>query len=190
MHGLNQAEERIPILHNMSNILYVIVAITGGILLLVKAPNMSISGMALSISIVVPFLNMTKQFTGSIGQVSQQINSVIMGLAGATRIFNLLDQESEEDNGYVTLVNVREENGKLVETSERTEKWAWKYPHADGTITLSKMEGDVQLEHVDFAYNPDKMILHDISVFAKPGQKVAFVGATGAGDNAIMMIVQ
>ena len=178
-----------PILHNMSNILYVIVAITGGILLLVKAPNMSISGMALSISIVVPFLNMTKQFTGSIGQVSQQINSVIMGLAGAARIFNLLDQESEEDNGYVTLVNVREENGELIETSERTEKWAWKYPHADGTITLSKMEGDVQLEHVDFAYNPDKMILHDISVFAKPGQKVAFVGATGAGKTTITNLI-
>ncbi len=141
-------------------------------------------------NILGPILhNMTKQFTGSIGQVSQQINSVIMGLAGAARIFNLLDQESEEDNGYVTLVNVREENDELVETSERTEKWAWKHPHADGTITLSKMEGDVQLEHVDFAYNPDKMILHDISVFAKPGQKVAFVGATGAGKTTITNLI-
>ena len=178
-----------PILHNMSNILYVLVAIAGSSLLLLDAPNISLSGMALSISIVVPFLNMTKQFTGSIGQVSQQINAVVMGLGGASRIFDLLDQESEEDEGYVTLVCAKEENGEIVETNERTGMWAWKHPHKDGTITLTKLTGDVVLDGVDFAYNPDKQILHNVSVFAKPGEKVAFVGATGAGKTTITNLI-
>lgn len=174
-----------PVLHNMGNILYVLIALTGGVLLYLKTPNVSLSGMALNISIVVPFLNMTKQFTGQIGQISQQINSVVMGLAGASRIFGLLDEEPEFDEGYVTLVNAKEENGELVETTERTEMWAWKHPHEDGTVTYTRLEGDVEMHDVDFAYNPNKMILHNITLYAKPGQKVAFVGATGAGKTTI-----
>ena len=178
-----------PVLHNMGNILYVLIALTGGILLYLKTPNVSLSGMALNISIVVPFLNMTKQFTGQIGQISQQINSVVMGLAGASRIFGLLDEEPEFDEGYVTLVNTKEENGELVETTERTEMWAWKHPHEDGTVTYTRLEGDVEMHDVDFAYNPNKMILHNITLYAKPGQKVAFVGATGAGKTTITNLI-
>lgn len=178
-----------PILNNVGNILYVLIAIVGGTLLYLKVPNISISGMALSISIVVPFLNMTKQFCGQIGQISQQINSVVMGLAGASRIFGLLDEEPEFDEGYVTLVNAKEENGELVETTERTEMWAWKHPHEDGTVTYTRLEGDVEMHDVDFAYNPNKMILHNITLYAKPGQKVAFVGATGAGKTTITNLI-
>lgn len=178
-----------PILHNMGNILYVLIALTGGVLLYLKTPNVSLSGMVLNISIVVPFLNMTKQFTGQIGQISQQINSVVMGLAGASRIFGLLDEEPEFDEGYVTLVNAKEENGELVETTERTEMWAWKHPHEDGTVTYTRLEGDVEMHDVDFAYNPNKMILHNITLYAKPGQKVAFVGATGAGKTTITNLI-
>ena len=178
-----------PVLHNMGNILYVLIALTGGVLLYLKTPNVSLSGMALNISIVVPFLNMTKQFSGQIGQISQQINSVVMGLAGASRIFGLLDEEPEFDEGYVTLVNAKEENGELVETTERTEMWAWKHPHEDGTVTYTRLEGDVEMHDVDFAYNPNKMILHNITLYAKPGQKVAFVGATGAGKTTITNLI-
>lgn len=178
-----------PVLHNMGNILYVLIALTGGVLLYLKTPNVSLSGMAFNISIVVPFLNMTKQFTGQIGQISQQINSVVMGLAGASRIFGLLDEEPEFDEGYVTLVNAKEENGELVETTERTEMWAWKHPHEDGTVTYTRLEGDVEMHDVDFAYNPNKMILHNITLYAKPGQKVAFVGATGAGKTTITNLI-
>lgn len=178
-----------PVLHNMGNILYVLIALTGGVLLYLKTPNVSLSGMALNISIVVPFLNMTKQFTGQIGQISQQINSVVMGLAGASRIFGLLDEEPEFDEGYVTLVNAKEENGELLETTERTEMWAWKHPHEDGTVTYTRLEGDVEMHDVDFAYNPNKMILHNITLYAKPGQKVAFVGATGAGKTTITNLI-
>lgn len=178
-----------PVLYNMGNILYVLIALTGGVLLYLKTPNVSLSGMALNISIVVPFLNMTKQFTGQIGQISQQINSVVMGLAGASRIFGLLDEEPEFDEGYVTLVNAKEQNGELVETTERTEMWAWKHPHEDGTVTYTRLEGDVEMHDVDFAYNPNKMILHNITLYAKPGQKVAFVGATGAGKTTITNLI-
>ncbi len=179
-----------PILMNMGNVLYVIVALVGGILLLAGAPNFSISGMALSISITVPFLNMTRQFCGNIGQVSNQINSVVMGLAGAERIFDLIDEQAEKDEGYVTLVNVKEENGELVECKERTDMWAWKHPHsADGSITYTRLQGDVRMTEVDFGYNPEKIVLHDITLYAEPGQKVAFVGATGAGKTTITNLI-
>ncbi len=175
-----------PILNNIGNVLYVIVAIAGGFLYLNNVPNFSISGMAISISVVVPFLNMTKQFAGNIGQVSHQINSVVMGLAGTERIFDLIDREPEVDDGYVTLVNAKEENGVLTECSERTGIWAWKHPHqSDGTVTYTKLQGAVVLDDVDFGYEENKTVLHNISLFAEPGQKVAFVGATGAGKTTI-----
>lgn len=179
-----------PILGNIGNTMYVLVAIAGGLLLLSGAPNLSISGMAMGISIVVPFLNMTKQFCGNINQVSNQINAVVMALAGADRIFELIDQKPEEDEGYVTLVNVKEENGELVECKERTGMWAWKHPHkAEGTVTYERLMGDVRMENVDFGYEPDKTVLHDITLYAKPGQKVAFVGATGAGKTTITNLI-
>lgn len=174
-----------PILNNIGNVLYVVVAIVGGILLVANVPNVSVSGLAISISIVVPFLNMTKQFAGNIGQVSHQVNAVVMGLAGAERIFNLADQKPEQDEGYVTLVNAREENGELVECNERTNMWAWKHPHSDGTVTYTKLMGDVRLFDVDFEYEEGKPVLHNVTLYAKPGQKVAFVGATGAGKTTI-----
>ena len=175
-----------PILNNIGNVLYVVVAAAGGLLLLSRVPNLSISGMAVSISIAVPFLNMTKQFVGNINQVSHQINAVVMGLAGTERVFRLMDEKPEEDAGYVTLVNVREEDGVLTECRERTGIWAWKHPHrAQGTVTYTKLTGDVRLFDVDFAYQEGKTILHNISLYAKPGQKVAFVGATGAGKTTI-----
>ena len=175
-----------PLLNNIGNILYVVIAVAGGLLLACGAPNLSLSGKALSISIAVPFLNMSKQFVGSINQVSHQINAVVMGLAGAERIFDLMDQQPEQDEGYVTLVNAREENGQLVECAERTGIWAWKHPHqADGSVTYTRLTGDVRLFDVDFAYEEGKTVLHDVSLYAKPGQKVAFVGATGAGKTTI-----
>ena len=179
-----------PILNNIGNVLYVCVALVGGVLLTVHAPNVSISGLAFSISIVVPFLNMTKQFAGSIGQVSNQLNLVIMGLAGTQRIFSLLDEKPETDEGYVTLVNAKEDgNGNLTECKERTNVWAWKHPHGDGTVTYTKLEGDVRLYDVDFGYTPDKTVLHNITLYAKPGQKVAFVGSTGAGKTTITNLI-
>ncbi|MGI6025624.1 MAG: ABC transporter ATP-binding protein [Candidatus Scatomorpha sp.] len=175
-----------PILNNIGNVLYVIVAVAGGLFLIGGVPNVSVSGLAFSISIVVPFLNMTKSFAGSIGQVSHQVNAVVMGIAGTKRIFALLDEAPEGDEGYVTLVNAKEVNGEYVECAERTGLWAWKHPHrADGTVTYVPLRGDVRLFDVDFEYEPGKPVLHDISLYAKPGQKVAFVGATGAGKTTI-----
>ena len=180
-----------PILMNLGNLLYVLVALAGGIFLALGVPNLSISGTALSIAVVVPFLNMTKQFCGQIGQISMQINAVVMGLAGADRIFELLDEEPEADEGYVTLVNAERDRttGQLVETDKHTGLWAWKHPHHDGTITFEELRGDVRMDHVDFSYTPDHEVLHDVSVFAKPGQKVAFVGATGAGKTTITNLI-
>ena len=180
-----------PILMNLGNLLYVLVALAGGIFLALGVPNLSISGTALSIAVVVPFLNMTKQFCGQIGQISMQINAVVMGLAGADRIFELIDEQPEEDEGYVTLVNAERDRatGQIIETDKHTGLWAWKYPHHDGTLTYEELHGGVRMEHVDFGYTPDHAVLHDVSVFAKPGQKVAFVGATGAGKTTITNLI-
>ena len=174
-----------PVLNNIGNVLYAVVAIVGGLLIILNAPNISISGMAIGISIAVPFLNMTRQFVGNISQVSFQVNSVVMGLAGADRIFELMDEEPEKDEGYVTLVNATEKDGTLTECEERTGTWAWKHPHHDGTTTYVKLTGDVRLYDVDFAYVEGKTVLHNVSLYAKPGQKAAFVGATGAGKTTI-----
>ncbi len=179
-----------PINMNIGNIVYVLIATIGGLMLLSGVTNLSISGKALGISIVVPFLSMTKQFSGNINQVSQQINSIVMASAGAQRIFGLMDQKPEDDEGYVTLVNVEvDENGNITESENRTHKWAWKHPHGDGTTTYTLLQGDVTLNEVDFAYEEGKDVLHNVSVFAKPGQKVAFVGATGAGKTTITNLI-
>ena len=185
-----------PILGNIGNILYILVAIVGSALLLSNdfgIGNISLFGIkngAFTVALVVPFLNMTKQFTGNVGQVSHQINSVVMGLAGASRIFEVLDEEPEADEGYVTLVNVKEIDGVLVECHEHTGKWAWKHPHkADGTITYVPLKGDVRMSGVDFEYEEGKPVLKDVTLYAEPGQKVAFVGATGAGKTTITNLI-
>ena len=180
-----------PVIMNIGNLMYVILAMVGGLFLVLDAPNFSLSGMAFEISIIVPFLNMTKQFTGNINQVSQQINSIVMAMAGAERIFNLMDEKPEVDDGYVTLVNAKvAADGTITETAERTGKWAWKHPHkADGTITYTPLQGDVRMFDVDFGYEEGKPVLHNISVYAEPGQKVAFVGATGAGKTTITNLI-
>ena len=181
-----------PILMNLGNLLYVLVALAGGIFLALGVPNLSISGMALSIAVVVPFLNMTKQFCGQIGQISQQINAVVMGLAGADRIFELIDEKPEADEGYVTLVNaqVNPDTWQLEEADHHTGMWAWKHPHrATGEIEYVPLRGDLVMDNVDFGYTPDHEVLHGVSVFAKPGQKVAFVGSTGAGKTTITNLI-
>jgi len=190
-----------PIIMNIGNILYVIVATVGGVFILSGLPNVSLSGLiphiidkvpygALTIGVAVSFLNMTKQFTGNVNTFSQQINSIVMALAGAGRIFGLMDQAPEVDDGYVTLVNANiDENGNITETDEHTGHWAWKHPHGDGTITYTELKGDVRLTEVDFGYEEDKLVLHNVSVYAEPGQKVAFVGATGAGKTTITNLI-
>lgn len=179
-----------PIMGNIGNILYVLIAFIGGILIIAKAPNLSLSGQAISVAVVVPFLNMTRQFTMSISQVSQQINSVVMAMAGTERIFELMDEKPEADDGYVTLVNANiDENGNITESEKRTGVWAWRHPHHDGSVTYTRLMGDVRLFDVDFGYVPDKIVLHNIDIFAEPGQKIAFVGATGAGKTTITNLI-
>ena len=169
-----------PCIMNIGNLGYVLVAVIGGIL--------SVNGI-LTIGSIAAFLQYVKAFTNPLGQVSQQMNSIIMALAGAERIFDLIDQEEEVDEGYVTLVNAKMENGKIVESEERTGMWAWKHPHKDGRVTYTRLRGQVEFENVQFGYEPKKRILHDISLVAKEGQKVSFVGATGAGKTTITNLI-
>lgn len=191
-----------PIIHNIGNIMYVVIAFIGcGIYILSNGSgvNVGFSGLinngsfvyALSIPVIVAFLGMARQFANQMGQISNQINSVIMGMAGATRVFNLLDEKPEEDNGYVTLVNAEyDENGNLREAAKRTGVWAWKHPHsADNSVTYTLLQGEIVMDDVDFGYDPDKIVLHGISLYAKPGQKIAFVGATGAGKTTITNLI-
>ncbi len=177
-----------PAVMNIGHFAFVLVAIVAGLLVLFDVPNLSVMGQtAYTGAIIASFLNMSRQFSLNIGQVSMQINSVVMGLAGAGRIFELLDEKPEEDNGYVTLVNANiAEDGTITESKERTGKWAWRHPHrADGTVTYTELKGDIRLFDVDFGYVPNKIVLHNVSIYAKPGQKIAFVGATGAGKTTI-----
>ncbi|MCH5351792.1 MAG: ABC transporter ATP-binding protein [Clostridiales bacterium] len=194
-----------PILGNIGHVMYVVVAILGGVFILNGISNVSVGalfsdGLAniisdeidlsiIGIPLVVSFLQTTRQFFNNINQVSNQVNSVVMGIAGAKRVFDLIDEKSEVDNGYVTLVNAKEVDGQIVECEEFTKMWAWKHPHGDGTTTYTKLCGDVVLSEVDFEYEEGKPVLHDVSIFAKPGQKVAFVGATGAGKTTITNLI-
>ena len=191
-----------PIIHNIGNIMYVVIAFIGcGIYILTEGKGVNISFEALfagngfvetlTIPVVVAFLGMARQFANQMGQISNQINSVVMAMAGASRVFGLLDEKPEKDNGYVTLVNAKyDENGNLVESKERTGIWAWKHPHsADGSVTYTLLQGDIVMDDVDFGYDENKIVLHNISLYAKPGQKVAFVGATGAGKTTITNLI-
>ena len=179
-----------PIIGNIGNILYVALALAGGVFLLTGVPNISFSGKAFSISILVPFLNMAKQFTGNVNTLSQQINAIVMASAGASRVMALMAEQPETDEGYVTLVNMKvADDGTMTETAERTGHWAWRHPHGDGSLTYTPLRGDVRMTDVDFAYEEGKPVLHDVSVYAEPGQKVAFVGATGAGKTTITNLI-
>ncbi len=180
-----------PIISNIGNILYVSLALVGGVLILSGVPNLSLSGNVFDVAVLVPFLSKARQFTGNVNTLSQQINSIVMAGAGAQRLLSLVNEKPEEDEGYVTLVNVVEKpDGTLAETTEHSGHWAWRHPHqADGSVTYTPLRGDVRLTNVDFAYVEGKDVLHDISVYAEPGQKVAFVGATGAGKTTITNLI-
>ena len=179
-----------PVMNNLGYLLYVCAAVVGGTLAISQVPNISLTGTGvISLGMIASFLQLTRSFIMPISQISQQLNSVIMALAGAGRIFELMDEKEEEDEGYVTLVNAKLEGDQLVETKERTGIWAWKHPHQDGTVTYTRLKGEVRFYDVDFGYNPDKIVLHDISLYAEPGQKVAFVGATGAGKTTITNLI-
>ncbi len=180
-----------PILNNLGNIMYVVLALVGGLMVYFQAPNLTLRGFSpVSIGIIITFLGMSRQLSQTVGQSSNQVALIAMGLAGTGRIFELIDEEPEEDEGFVTLVNAKhDENGELVEADHPTHIWAWKYPRPDGTVTYTELKGDIRLEHVDFGYVPEKLVLHDVSLFAKPGQKIAFVGATGAGKTTITNLI-
>lgn len=173
-----------PIMGNLGNLLYVLIALVGGLLSISNIPAVT-----LTVGAVSSFLMLSKSFTMPVNQISQQLNSIIMALAGAERIFELMDEEPEADDGYVTLVNAKEVNGELTECEERTDTWAWKHPHGDGTVTYTRLMGDVRFYDVDFGYTDDKIVLHNIDLYAQPGEKVAFVGATGAGKTTITNLI-
>lgn len=172
-----------PILANIGNLQYVMVAFAGGMLALSGASIITVGDIA-------SFMLLSKNFSMPVSQVSQQLNSIAMALAGAERIFELMDEEVEFDKGYVTLVNAQyNEKGEITETSKRTEMWAWKHPHGDGTTTYKKLEGRVTFDDVDFGYIDEKIVLHNVTLYAEPGQKIAFVGATGAGKTTITNLI-
>lgn len=171
-----------PIMQNLGNLQYVLIAIVGGLL--------AVNGLAgMTLGTIAAFLQLSKSFTQPLGQCSQQLNAVIMALAGAQRIFELMDEEPEQDEGYVTLVNSQYVDGKLTEADHRTGSWAWKHPHGDGTVTYTPLTGDVRMFDVNFGYVPEKTVLHNVTLYAKPGQKVAFVGSTGAGKTTITNLI-
>ncbi len=185
-----------PILGNIGNITYVLLSIIGGVLFVLDVPNVGLSSIfggiePLKIGIIVAFLGISRNFTQTVNQMSHQVSMVAMGMAGASRVFTLMDEEPEVDDGYVTLVHaMRDENGNLVETEKRTGLWAWKHYHkAENTTTYTELKGDIVMDMVDFCYVPEKQVLTDVTLYAKPGQKIAFVGATGAGKTTITNLI-
>lgn len=179
-----------PIMNALGYLQYVAVAFVGGWMAIAEMPNLSIVGMnVISIGVLASFLTLTRNFTHPISMISNQFNAIVASLAGAKRIFTLLDEQEETDEGYVTLVHAKEIDGNIVESDTPTNMWAWKHPHHDGTLTYKKLEGKIIFDTVDFAYTPGKNVLHDISLYAKPGQKIAFVGATGAGKTTITNLI-
>ncbi|MGN0679404.1 MAG: ABC transporter ATP-binding protein [Oscillospiraceae bacterium] len=179
-----------PVNNCLGYLLYVVLAIVGGYLAINGITNVRCFAVdVLSLGAIASFLQLSRSFIGPIGQISQQLNSVAMAMAGAERIFTLLDEKPETDDGYVTLVNAKREGGKLVESDEITHIWAWKHPHSDGTVTYTELKGDIVMDDVDFGYIPEKLVLHNIDLYAEPGQKIAFVGATGAGKTTITNLI-
>ena len=180
-----------PLMNALGYIQYVIVAVLGAYLAIAKVPNLGLTGFhTMTVGMIASFLTLSRNFTQPISQISNQYNSIVTALAGASRIFAFMDEAPETDEGYVTLVNAVEgEDDSLTETDRHTGVWAWKHPHHDGTVTYTRLRGEIVLDHVDFGYNPDKEILHDITLYANPGEKVAFVGSTGAGKTTITNLI-
>ena len=189
-----------PIMMNIGNIMYVSLAFLGGVLLALSLSNVAVYNLSITgikkielitfLPIVISFLTLARQFTNNVNQVAQQYNSIVMAVAATDRIFTLIDQKEETDEGYVTLVNAKvDENGNISECEERTNIWAWKHPHSDGTLTYELLKGDIVMDEVDFGYIEGKIVLHDVSLYAKPGQKIAFVGSTGAGKTTITNLI-
>lgn len=184
------ANSMMPMMNALGYVQYVIIAILGGYMAIAGITNLGLTGTGgLTLGMIASFLTLSRNFTNPVSQISNQFNSIVTALAGASRIFAFMDEAPEADEGYVTLVNAKEENGVLRETEDHTGMWAWKHPHHDGTLTYTKLEGRVVLDHVDFGYVPEKEVLHDITLYAEPGQKVAFVGATGAGKTTITNLI-
>ena len=179
-----------PVVGNFGYLLYVLLALVGGAAGIAGLPNLRLGGVdTLTIGTIVSFLTLARSFVNPIGQISMQFNMITMALAGASRIFSMMDEKPEEDQGTVTLVNAREEDGQLTECETCTQTWAWKQQHSDGTVTYTRLQGDITFDHVDFEYVKDKPVLHDITLYARPGEKVAFVGATGAGKTTITNLI-
>lgn len=179
-----------PLMNAFGYVQYVIVAILGGYMAIAGTTNLALTGTkTLTLGMIASFLTLSRNFTSPISQISNQFNSILMALAGAARIFSFLDEQPEEDEGYVTLVSAVEKDGKLEEVAEHTGTWAWKHPHRNGTVTYTKLEGRIVFDNVDFGYTPNKTVLHDITLYAEPGQKIAFVGATGAGKTTITNLI-
>lgn len=184
------ANSMMPMMNALGYVQYVIIAVLGGFMAIHGVTNLGLTGTGtLTLGMIASFLTLSRSLTNPVAQISNQFNSIVTALAGASRIFAFMDEEPETDDGYVTLVNAKEENGTLTETAERTGLWAWKHPHHDGTVTYTKLEGRVVLDSVDFGYVPDKQVLYDVSLYAEPGQKIAFVGATGAGKTTITNLI-
>ena len=184
------ANSMMPMMNALGYVQYVIIAVLGGYMAIEGITNLGLTGTGtLTLGMIASFLTLSRSLTNPVSQISNQFNSIVTALAGASRIFAFMDEEPETDDGYVTLVNAKEENGVLTETAERTGLWAWKHPHHDGTLTYTKLEGRVVFDSVDFGYVPDKQVLYDVSVYAEPGQKIAFVGATGAGKTTITNLI-
>ena len=200
VYAESNASKMGPIMMNIGNIMYVSLAFLGGVLLALSMSGFNVYNLTLLgikkvellafLPIVISFLTLARQFTNNVNQVAQQYNSIVMALAATDRIFTLIDTQEEVDNGYVTLVNARiNEKGEVEECKERTNIWAWKHPHSDGTLTYELLKGDIVMEEVDFGYIEGKIVLHDVSLYAEPGQKVAFVGSTGAGKTTITNLI-
>lgn len=184
------ANSMMPMMNALGYVQYVIIAVLGGYMAIEGITNLGLTGKGtLTLGMIASFLTLSRSLTNPVSQISNQFNSIVTALAGASRIFAFMDEEPETDDGYVTLVNAKEENGVLTETAERTGIWAWKHPHSDGTVTYTRLEGRVILDNVDFGYAPGKQVLYDVSIYAEPGQKIAFVGATGAGKTTITNLI-
>ena len=184
------ANAMMPMMNALGYVQYVIVAILGAYMAIAGVTNLGLTGTGtMTLGMIASFLTLSRSFTGPIAQISNQFNSIVTALAGASRIFAFMDEAPETDEGYVTLVNAKETDGALTECPEHTGVWAWKHPHSDGTVTYTRLEGRIVFDHVDFGYTPDKEVLHDITLYAEPGQKVAFVGATGAGKTTITNLI-
>nr|WP_182432202.1 ABC transporter ATP-binding protein [Clostridium sp. AF20-7] len=184
------ANSMMPMINALGYVQYVILAVLGGYMAIQDITNLGLTGTGtLTLGMIASFLTLSRSLINPVSQISNQFNSIVTALAGVSRIFAFMDEEPETDDGYVTLVNAKEENGILTETAERTGLWAWKHPHSDGTVIYTKLEGRVVLDNVDFGYVPDKQVLYDVSLYAEPGQKIAFVGATGAGKTTITNLI-